>query len=203
MMAGIISMYYKKPVTAKRTKSKFFFQYHALAVLLLIITIIYASISFRSELYCKKIFEAKETNDWKRMIVYSDKAFTRFTTLDVFSMPIHLYKGVANMKLKKHKVAYKDFQIALKYFPTQISILNNLGTVSSILGDYKKAELYFKHATELFPQYEVSLLNLAKTYYSNNEFEKAYLTLLNYSTKNTRADFENFKKEVKKRIDMQ
>lgn len=202
MMAGIISIYFKKPETTKRISNKFFLQYHALVALLLIIVIIYASISFRSELYCKKIFQAKETNDWNKMIVNCDKAFSRFTTLDSFSMPIHLYKGVANMKMNKHKIAYEDFHIALKYFPTQISILNNLGTVSSILKDYKKAESYFKQSSELFPQYGVSLLNLAKTYYQNKDYEKAYLALLKYHTKNPKKDVIYLKTKLEKLINV-
>ena len=200
MMAGIISIYFRKAQTPKKANSKFYFRYHIFASLLLIMAIIYASIAFRSEIYCKKIFQAKETNDWKKMIVNSDIAFSSFTTLDPFSMPIHLYKGVAKMKLKKNKEAYKEFQIALKYFPTQISILNNLGTVSSILGDNEKAEMYFKQATELFPQYDVSLLNLVKIYYKNKEYKKSYLALLRYSTKNPKSDIINLKKELERRI---
>ena len=200
MMAAITSVYSKNRQVAKNTNSNFYFQYHLMASLLLIMAIIYAGMAFRSEMYCKKIFQAKETNDWKKMIVNSDIAFTRFTTLDPFSMPIHLYKGVAQMRLKNNKAAYKDFQTALKYFPTQISILNNLGTVSSIMKDYKKAEMYFKQATKLFPQYDTGLLNLVKAYYKSQEYEKSYLALLKYTTKNPKRNFINLKKDLERRI---
>jgi tetratricopeptide (TPR) repeat protein len=134
------------------------------------------------------------------MIEYSDNAYSRVTTLDAYSMPVHMYKGVANMKLNRYRLALKDFHIALKHFPTQISILNNLGTVSSILGEDENAEKYFTQATELFPQYEVGWLNLAKTYFKDKEYEKAYIALLKYHTKNKRADFKKLKMRLESLI---
>ena len=48
-------------------------------------------------------------------------------------MPIHLYKGIGYTRLKKPKKALENFEIAHKYSPTQISTLNNLGSVSGLV----------------------------------------------------------------------
>jgi len=200
MMAGIISIYYKHPENPKPKKNKSYIRIHMLALIITTSVIFYAGILIRSEFYVQRLYDATKTKDWKLIIQHADNAFTKFTTIDSYSMPIHNYKGIANLKLKRHKQASKDFLIALGYFPTQITILNNLGTISSMSGDYKTAIKYFKQSTELFPQYNVSLLNLAKTYHKNNEHEKAYIALLNCHSKNTRADYKEFMRKLKKRI---
>jgi len=200
MMAGIISIYYKNPVNLTKKKNKSYVRIHIMAVIISAVSIYYSGILIRSEVNVQKIFEAKKTNDWKMMVAYADKAFTKYTTIDSFSLPIHIYRGVANMQLRKGKQAYEDFQIALGYFPTQIAILNNLASVSSMMGNSKKAISYFKQSLEIFPHYETSLFNLSKAYYRNNEYSKAYIALLNCNSNNTLSDYENFRKTLKKRI---
>ena len=93
-------------------------------------------------------------------------------------MPIHLFKGMANIQLRNRKQAYKDLQTALNYFPTQVFILNNLASMSAMMNDNKQAISHIKNSLEIFPRYETGLFNLAKAYYKNQEYSKAYVALL-------------------------
>ncbi len=201
MMASIITIYYKNPAKPKQKANKPIFIYHALAVIVLAATVYYAGILVRSEIYVKKIFQAEEANDWNRMIFNADKAFTKFTTLDNYSIPIHNYRGLANMKLKNHKQALADFEVALGYSPTQVTILKNLAIASSITGNSKMAISYFKQSLELFPHYEAGLFNLSKVYYLKKEYQKAYITLLKCNQHKTNTDYKSFMEKLKIRID--
>jgi tetratricopeptide (TPR) repeat protein len=201
MMAGIISIYYRnleKPESKSRT---FFVLYHAFAVIVIAATTYYAGILLQSEIYVKKIFLAEETKNWNGMITNADKAFTKFTTVDNYSIPIHNYRGLANMKLKKHKQALADFERALGYSPTQVSILKNLAIASSITGNNKMAISYLKQSLEIFPHYEAGLFNLSKVYYLEKEYSQAYVTLLKCNQNISNADYKAFMESLKIRID--
>ena len=201
MMAGIITIYYKNPAKPKQKVKKSIFIYHALAIIVMATTVYYAGILIRSEVFVKKIFQAEETGNWNKMIINADKAFTKFTTLDNYSIPIHNYRGLANMKLKKHKQAFADFEVALGYSPTQVTILKNLAITSSMMGDNKRAISYFKQSLELFPFFEAGLFNLSKVYYLEKEYQKAYITLLKCNQYETNADYKSFTKKLKMKID--
>ncbi len=201
MMAGIISVYYKYPENPKQKSRKPILLYQVLAVIALALATIYSGILFRSEIYIKKIFQAQETHSFNKMIINTDKAFTKLTSLDNYSMPIHNYRGLANMKLNKHKQALADFELALKYSPYQVSVLKNLAIASSVMGDNKMAIGYFKQSLEIFPYYEAGLYNLSKVYYLEKDYSKAYLSLLKCRHNNTKTDYDSFMKEIKKRID--
>ncbi len=102
---------------------------------------------------------------------------------------------------KKHKQALADFEVALGYSPTQVTILKNLAIASSITGNSKMAISYFKQSLELFPYFEAGLFNLSKVYYLEKEYQKAYITLLKCNQYKTNADYKSFMEKLKIRID--
>ncbi len=194
MMAVIISIYYKDTATTKQTKVSTSNLIYSFIILMSVVVIYYSGILIRSEVYAKKIYDAKSRNNWRLMILYADKAFTKFTTVDPFSSPLHLYKGVANMQLGNGNQALKDFQTAIGYFPTHISTLNNLGIISSEMNDSKKSISYFKQSLAIYPHYETSLFNMVNAYYRNKQYKEAYITLLNCNSKNKNPEYDNYKK---------
>ncbi len=194
MMAVIISIYYKDNATTKQTKISTSNLIYSFIILMSVVVIYYSGILIHSEVYAKNIYDAKSRNNWRLMILYADKAFTKFTTVDPFSSPLHLYKGVANMQLGNGNQALKDFETALGYFPTHICTLNNLGIISSEMNDNKKSISYFKQSLAIYPHYETSLFNMVNAYYRNKQYEEAYLTLLNCNSKNKNPEYDNYKK---------
>jgi hypothetical protein len=201
MMAGIISIYYRNPVKPESKSNKRNVMYHAFAVIVIAATLCYAGILFRSEIYVKKIFQAEEAGNLNEMIINADKAFTKLTTLDSYSIPIHNYRGLANMKLNNHKQALADFEVAIGYSPFQVAILKNLAIASSITGNNKMAISYLKQSLEIFPHFEAGLFNLSKVYYLEKEYPQAYVTFLQCNQYKTTPDHIRFMEKLKKKID--
>jgi tetratricopeptide (TPR) repeat protein len=205
MMSGIISQYYLKPDNIKESSdhnksSKIYFLVLIGVIVLSVASIYYSITLIRSEVNVQKLIAAKRAENWKSVIFYANNAITPVTTVDAYSMPIHLHRGVANVKLNNRKQAFKDFQIALGYFPTQISVLNNLAIVSAEMNNLDNSILYFNKALEIFPNYKVSAWNLVKAYYKKAEYENAYVALLNYSPDNTPDDYDRLKIDLIHRL---
>jgi tetratricopeptide (TPR) repeat protein len=200
MMAAIISIYYKTHQSSGKIPISVLRKVFFVVFVLILLSTVYSSVLLKSEIYSQKIFVESNKKHWKKIINYADEAFSRFTTLDSFSLPYHLYKGIGYTRLKKPQKAFESFEIAHKYFPTQISILNNLGSISSMLGKHDTAIFYFKKSLEVFPHYEVSLFNLSKAYYLNGDYNKAYIALLNCNTNISNPKYSSFEKELMKKI---
>ena len=200
MMAGIISIYCKAHQTSGSISISALRKVFIIVFIFIMFSITYSSVLLKSEIYSQKIFVESKKKHWKKIIKYADEAFSRFTTLDSFSLPYHLYKGIGYTRLKKPQKAFESFEIAHKYFPTQISILNNLGSISSMLGKHEKSIFYFKKSLDVFPHYEVSLFNLSKAYYKKGDYTKAYIALLCCNSNNTDAEYTSVKKDLIRRI---
>ncbi len=201
MMAGIISIYYDRNEKVKQANSKYYFRINLLLLVISVLGIYYANALIRSEVYVNKIIKAMNANNQQLVIVNADKAFSEFTTIDFRAMPIHIYKGIANIRMGKYKQANKDLLTALGYFPTQIAVLSNLAIVSAELNDSKKAISYLEQSLDLYPHYEASLYNLINVYYRDKDYENAYLALLELDTRKRAAKYGDYKKTLIQLID--
>jgi len=169
-------------------------------IVLSIGSVYYSGIMIKSEINGQKLVAAKKSGEWKKVIKYADKAISPIITIDSYSMPIHLHRGVANVKLNHREEAFEDFKIALNNFPTQIAVLNNLAIVSAEMNNLDNAIMYFKQALEIFPNYEISSFNLVKAYYKNKEYEEGYIALLNCSADITKPDYSRIKIDLEKKL---
>jgi len=201
MIAVIVSMYYKRPAKPKQRINKSYVGIYLATIILAVTSIYYAATLIRSEVYVLKINKIMNQGKQKQIIRYADKAFTKMTTVDHYAMPIHIYKGIANIQLQNYRQAKEDLLIALDYFPTQIAVLSNLAIVSSEMNDSKKAISYLEQSLALHPNYETSLYNMINVYYRDKDYEKAYITLLNCNSKKPNAKYPDYMKALKMRID--
>jgi len=199
MMSVIISMYYKS--LGKSAYGEKLYKGLLIGIIILSVgSIYYSSIMIKSEIYGQKLVAAKNAEKWKKVVLYADKAITPLTTIDSYSMPIHLHRGVANVKLNNRKEAFEDFKIALNNFPTQIAVLNNLAIVSAEMNNLDNSIMYFKKALEIYPNYKMSSFNLVKAYYKNKEYEEAYIALLNCSADLTQPDYFKIKIDLENKL---
>jgi tetratricopeptide (TPR) repeat protein len=201
MMAGIISIYYKNPQDSKPIKGKLYFGVQLLPLLVSVLAIFYSFTLVKSEVNVQKLLKAMHANNQKSMIFYANKAFSKFTTVDYYAMPIHTYKGMANINMKKYKQANQDLQIALGYFPDQIAVLSNLAIVSAELNQSEKAKSYLEQSLKLYPNYDPSLYNLINVYYREKDYQQAYLTLMHCNTKDRRSNYNDYLRILKNLID--
>ncbi len=200
MMAGIVSIYYESNEKVKNGNSKYYFNINVLILVISVLAIFYANTLIRSEVYVKKVLHAMNAKDQKLVIVNADKAFSIFTTIDFQAMPIHIYKGIANLRMGKYKQSREDLLTALDYFPTQIAVLSNLAIVSAELNDSKKAISYLEQSLDLYPHYEASLYNMINVYYLDKDYENAYLTLLECNNSKKASQYNDYMKVLKQLI---
>jgi len=200
MMATIVSIYHKKQNAVKHTRTVYIAGGLIIAMLLSGFSVYYSVLLAKSEFYVRKIYSAMNADDQSLIIINADKAFSVFTTVDYYAVPIYKYKGSANFKMKNFAQAQKDFEIALKQFPTNILVLSYLAMTSAEQHNNNQAISYLKKSIELYPHYEDGLHNLVNIYYLEKDYEKAYLTLLQSNTQNKFKDYDGNMKALKQLI---
>ena len=200
-MAIIISFHYILKKKKKYLYPNIFLKIHPYLIIIITSTLFYSSIYLNSELNMNKLFIYGNAGKWKEVITHTEKAFSKFTTIDAFSHPIYLYSGEAYIKLNKPKKAKIDLIKALQYSPTNIPTLNDLGIVSSQLNDSAKAIHYLNTAIEIYPKYEVSLFNKAEVYLRFKDYENAYIALLQCNTKTPNVSYDKYMHFIKRKMD--
>ncbi len=201
MMAAIVSIYYKSDIGAKTPNKKLFNRSFAVMAIVAAFTIYYSFLLVNSEVYVHKVLQEEKRQNWKLMKKFAEKAFHPLTTIDSYSMPIHMYIGVSNVNMKKEKQALIAFKTAIGYFPTQIGVLNNLANLSAEMGDNKSASDYFNKSLTYYPHYETSLFNYVVYHYRNKDYEKAYIALMSCNTKDKSRQYDKMMKELKRNLD--
>jgi tetratricopeptide (TPR) repeat protein len=137
MMAVVVSIFFQSKNTIAHKLNPF--KWVNLAILVFSgFSIYYAFLFLNSELTVGKIAASMNAGRPNRTIKYADKAYSPFTTVDYNNIPIKMYRGVANMHLKRYDESLRDLQAALKDFPNQVAVLNNLAIVSSELNKNKQ-----------------------------------------------------------------
>jgi tetratricopeptide (TPR) repeat protein len=102
-----------------------------------------------------------------RALLYSqafDRALLHLDEL-LHKRPLHveynMLKGSVLLEQHKHEEALPYFRKALRQRPYLPEIIKNFGTVFHLMGDYKRAEFFFKNAYSLDQQEPITLLWLA------------------------------------------
>jgi len=149
------------------------------------IVILYLSFHFgiiclNSEIFIAKAQIAKEKGKWKQVKFWAEKGYSKYAPIEPkFSFPVVMYKGLAAFHSDKdYSKALKYFKLAYKQHPTQVAILNNIGSVYAQTGHYEKAAAYYGKTLEIFSHYEYGLLNLAKANYMKGDYNNAYYYIL-------------------------
>jgi len=81
--------------------------------------------------------------------------------------------GIVELKLNNRAIARKQFGLALKADPRNVSALNNMGAVSYLDKKYKPAVRYLKQALALDESSAPSHLNLAEAWMAMNQTDHA------------------------------
>jgi O-antigen ligase len=113
-----------------------------------------------SEVHARRALSAKKVGRWQQVIYEIDKADLRFYNMDPIAMPLSGYKGLANFSLGHIEKAREDFRKALQAHPNHIYVLNNLGTCSALLNDYRRAIEYYNRSLAISPGFKQAQNNL-------------------------------------------
>lgn len=152
-----------------------------------------------------KLSDAQEAyikKDWRQLNKFAGSGFFSLAPLEPrYSLPAITYQGLAQVHyLKNYPEALKSFHKAYTQHPNHIRILNNLGSVYGIMGDYSQSAVYFQKTLEIFPHYEIGLINLSKAYFKVDNYTKAYQTILLCDPRSKNPEIEPLKNELEKRL---
>jgi len=203
MIMSVIIYYYYQP-TSEKHKIKNINLTLIIGLLMLTLSVgsvYYAFMLLKSQFYIEKLYDAQSRGRTQRVVVLADKAFSPLITIDARTLPIFIYRGMANMELNKPKQAYIDFQKALKYFPGNIGVMSNLVLVSLQLNKTDEAIQYMDKSLSLFYHNDNILYNRAYVYYQRHQYKEAYLTLLGHGTANQKKDYKMLMRAIKRHID--
>ncbi len=140
-------------------------------------SLLFGILRINSEVCTRKIYKAREQQQWKVIMDLTPKAVNFFYKMDAFSTPIKWYSGNAWYNLGNTDFAVNDYEEAYRVNPYHIHVLNNLGTCYTKLDQTTKAIQYYKQALTIAPEFDDAILNLSALYYNNNNYTKAYKTL--------------------------
>lgn len=110
-----------------------------------------------------------KSNRWEYAL--TEGGFSIFSTLSFEGIPWHWYRGIAKDRLKQD--ALNEFEIAYKYSPYNVHVLNGLGTSYGRRGDLISAKECFLSALEIHPDLKKSQMNLKQV----TQLEKAFFNI--------------------------
>ncbi len=149
--------------------------YWLIPILLILIGFSIISINrIIGESQIKKVYAAKEVNNWNKVIYEACKIPQKIYVIDPVSTPVAWYIGNANFNLKNYDKAFEYYKTAYSINPYHIHILNNLGICYVVKGDLEKALKTFEEALNISPDYIEALMNKCAVLYSKKQFLKAY-----------------------------
>ena len=163
-------------------------------IIILFIISIYGYQCVKSEFYIAKVQSVKDKGEFGLMETYAKKGYFRYAPIEPrFSFPIVMYQGIAEYEKKNYKAALKYFQQSYRQHPTSISVMNNLGSVFGQLGLADSSRYYQNKTLEIFPHYEIGLINLSKTFIVEKEYKEAYKAILSCNPKSTNKEIKQIR----------
>ncbi len=131
----------------------------------------------RAEIHVSSAALARMNGDWTRVLRETEKADSKFYTVDPTAVPVRWYRGVSNFTLGNIAEAKKDFEAALSYNPHHLHSLVNLAACFAREGETEKAIECYLQALKISSYYKEALLNLSAVYYNAGRCREAYQTI--------------------------
>ncbi len=125
----------------------------------LIFTTIVFGYRFRAACWNKKL---RATTDYYLISEATQEGYSVFSTVDTEAHPWHWWHGMANLNMGRYNIAVASLQKAYEYNPYCVQVLNGMGIMHGVLGDYKNSIGYFEDALEICPKYIEARTNMEK-----------------------------------------
>ncbi len=150
-------------------------------------------IRFYSETQIKKIHENISLNNGLEIIESVENSTSIVCSIDSYSVPLRWYSATTYASLGNNKMVLKDLKEAYQKAPYNRHVLNDLGTIYTIMGHTQKAIFYFLKSHKISPRFDEPILNLIVIYINLGDLKKAkyYKTLLKTDSPR-REEIENY-----------
>ncbi|MCB0806141.1 MAG: tetratricopeptide repeat protein, partial [Bacteroidales bacterium] len=203
IVAVILSKHEKSIPDPKKINQSFVKWIFPVPLVFLIFSIWFGVISIRSEYYVSKAQMAKEQQNWREVEKNIEKGYHPLAPIEPkFSMPPIMYKGmVAFHKDKDYKKALGYFKEAYSKHPSNVPVINNIGSTYGEMGQYDSSLVWFQKSLDIFPHYEHALLNLAKVNYSTGNYEQAYKLVLSCDPESENRNVQALKGRIEDLLD--
>jgi O-antigen ligase len=157
-----------------------------------IYSIIVTSFRFKGEMETVKMYVAKANGHWEETLYHANKAENYFYKVDLTSIPIAWYQGLASFNLNETAESITYFEKAYQIAPYQIQVLNNLAGSYNFQGDRQKAIQYYQKALEISTDFEEARLNLASVYYNEKQYDKAFDVIEKFNINNKNRRYKKY-----------
>ena len=163
-----------------------------LVITISIYSIIVTSFRFKGEMETVKMYVAKANGQWEETLHHANKAENYFYKVDLTSIPLAWYQGLASFNLNEKAESVTLFEKAYQIAPYQIQVLNNLAGSYNFQGDRQKAIKYYQKALEISTNFEEARLNLASVYYSEKQYDKAFDVIEKFNINNKNRRYKKY-----------
>ena len=163
-----------------------------LVITISIYSIIVTSFRFKGEMETVKMYVAKANGHWEETLYHANKAENYFYKVDLTSIPIAWYQGLASFNLNETAESITYFEKAYQIAPYQIQVLNNLAGSYNFQGDRQKAIQYYQKALEISTDFEEARLNLASVYYNEKQYDKAFDVIEKFNINNKNRRYKKY-----------
>lgn len=163
-----------------------------LVITISIYSIIVTSFRFKGEMETVKMYVAKANGQWEETLNHANKAENYFYKVDLTSIPIAWYQGLASFNLNETAESVTYFEKAYQIAPYQIQVLNNLAGSYNFQGDRQKAIQYYQKALEISTNFEEARLNLASVYYNEKQYDKAFDVIEKFNINNKNRRYKKY-----------
>lgn len=163
-----------------------------LVITISIYSIILTSFRFKGEMETVKMYVAKANGHWEETLYHANKAENYFYKVDLTSIPIAWYQGLASFNLNETAESITYFEKAYQIAPYQIQVLNNLAGSYNFQGDRQKAIQYYQKALEISTDFEEARLNLASVYYNEKQYDKAFDVIEKFNINNKNRRYKKY-----------
>jgi len=144
------------------------------------------------EWHSKKMYAAKAIKNWPLVKKEANAAENYFYRIDFFTMPFVWYEGTADFMSGNFCDSELRFEESRKLAPYNVKILNDLGTAFEKNKKHKEAELNYKRALGISPDFEDARINLAAVYYNQKKYELAFETINKIPVTSTNVNYRPF-----------
>ncbi len=134
-------------------------------------------IKIKAESGTRLATDALHSNRFKTTISEINNSYSWFYEMDPTATPLLWYKGLANFRLENSKEALSNFLMAAEINPFHSHTFNSIGIIYAGNGDFAKAKEYFQRSLNLQPYSTETIINLARIYLQNDNYDEAYIIL--------------------------
>lgn len=142
-----------------------------------LILISYAFLRFQAELKLRKLYQAHLSKKWERMADMASQISPQLVSLDLTSIPISWYEGLAHKMLQNNTAALRCFEAAYTQHPYQLHVLHNLGVCLGEAGKSEDAIRHLETLHQISPTFSDGLIALAASYYNAGRLTESYQTI--------------------------